>query len=39
VINAISDALRPLGVALYEMPATPQRIRAAIRAAEGRAAA
>ena len=33
VLSAISDALRPLGVALFEMPATPQRIRAAIRAA------
>jgi carbon-monoxide dehydrogenase large subunit len=39
VINAISDALRPLGVELFEMPATPQRVRAAIRAAEKRAAA
>ena len=36
VLGAISDALRPLGVALFEMPATPQRIRAAIRAAEAR---
>jgi carbon-monoxide dehydrogenase large subunit len=34
VLNAISDALRPLGVAIFEMPATPQRIRAAVRAAE-----
>ena len=39
VINAICDALRPFGVELFEMPATPQRIRAAIRAAERRAAA
>jgi carbon-monoxide dehydrogenase large subunit len=31
VVNAICDALRPLGVQLFEMPATPQRIRAAIR--------
>jgi carbon-monoxide dehydrogenase large subunit len=39
VINAICDALGPLGVQLSEMPATPQRIRAAIRAAERRTAA
>ncbi|MEQ1612899.1 MAG: molybdopterin cofactor-binding domain-containing protein [Hyphomicrobiaceae bacterium] len=31
VVNAISDALSPLGVAFYEMPVTPQRIRAALR--------
>ena len=31
VINAISDALSPLGVGLFEMPATPQRIRALIK--------
>jgi carbon-monoxide dehydrogenase large subunit len=36
VINAICDALEPLGVELFEMPATPERIRAAIRAAEER---
>lgn len=35
VINAISDALRPLGVVVNEMPATPSRIRALIRATEG----
>ena len=35
VINAICDALRPFGVELFEMPATPARIRAAIRAARG----
>jgi carbon-monoxide dehydrogenase large subunit len=34
VINAICDALAPFGVELFEMPATPERIRAAIRAAE-----
>ena len=34
VINAINDALTPFGVAIDEMPATPQRIRAALRAAE-----
>ncbi len=33
VINAINDALSPFGVAIDEMPATPQRIRAALRAA------
>jgi carbon-monoxide dehydrogenase large subunit len=34
VANAISDALRPLGVGVFHLPATPTRIRAAIR--EGR---
>jgi carbon-monoxide dehydrogenase large subunit len=34
VINAISDALRPLGVQVNEMPATPSRIRELIRARE-----
>jgi carbon-monoxide dehydrogenase large subunit len=34
IINAINDALSPLGVEIDEMPATPQRIRAAIRNAE-----
>jgi carbon-monoxide dehydrogenase large subunit len=34
VINAVCDALSPLGIASYEMPTTPQRIRALIRAAE-----
>jgi carbon-monoxide dehydrogenase large subunit len=33
VINAINDALAPLGVAIEELPATPQRIRAALRSA------
>ena len=37
VINAINDALSPFGVAIDEMPATPQRIRAALRQA-GKAA-
>ncbi len=32
VINAINDALSPFGVQIDEMPATPQRIRAALRA-------
>ncbi len=34
VINAINDALAPFGVEIDEMPATPQRIRAALRRAE-----
>ena len=33
VINAVSDALSPFGIAFYEMPVTPQRIRAALRQA------
>ena len=37
VINAINDALSPFGVEIDEMPATPQRIRAALRA-KGKAA-
>jgi aerobic carbon-monoxide dehydrogenase large subunit len=32
VINAINDALAPFDVEIDEMPATPQRIRAALRA-------
>jgi aerobic carbon-monoxide dehydrogenase large subunit len=36
VINAICDALTPFGIELFEMPATPERIRAAVRAAEER---
>jgi carbon-monoxide dehydrogenase large subunit len=34
VINAINDALTPFGVAIDEIPATPQRIRAALLAKE-----
>lgn len=34
VINAINDALMPFGVEIDELPATPQRIRAALRAKE-----
>jgi carbon-monoxide dehydrogenase large subunit len=34
VINAINDALKPFGVEIDEMPATPQRIRALLRAKE-----
>jgi carbon-monoxide dehydrogenase large subunit len=37
VINAINDALSPLGVEIDEMPATPQRVRALLRKAEKRA--
>jgi carbon-monoxide dehydrogenase large subunit len=31
LINAVVDALRPLGIHHIEMPATPERIWAAIR--------
>jgi aerobic carbon-monoxide dehydrogenase large subunit len=34
VINAINDALTPFAVTIDEMPATPQRIRAALRKVE-----
>ena len=37
VINAINDALSVFGVTIDEMPATPQRIRAALRSAEVKA--
>src|SRR5581483_6937577 len=37
VVNAINDALTPFGVEIDEIPATPQRIRAALRAS-GKAA-
>jgi carbon-monoxide dehydrogenase large subunit len=33
ILNAINDALTPFGVSINEIPATPQRIRAALRAA------
>ena len=33
VLNAITDALSPLGIAVNEMPATPSRLRELIRAA------
>ncbi|MCC6776774.1 MAG: xanthine dehydrogenase family protein molybdopterin-binding subunit [Hyphomicrobiales bacterium] len=33
VVNAVNDALVPFGVSIDEFPATPQRIRAALRAA------
>lgn len=32
VLNAVNDALSPFGVAIDEIPVTPQRIRAALRA-------
>ena len=34
VINAIVDALQPLGVEVFEMPITPQRLRELIRDAQ-----
>jgi carbon-monoxide dehydrogenase large subunit len=33
ILNAINDALTPFGVSINEIPATPQRIRAALRQA------
>lgn len=33
ILNAMSDALAPLGVEIFHMPATPARVRAAISAA------
>jgi aerobic carbon-monoxide dehydrogenase large subunit len=33
ILNAINDALTPFGVSIDEIPATPQRIRAVLRAA------
>lgn len=33
IINAISDALKPFGIEIFEIPATPQRIRRLIREA------
>jgi carbon-monoxide dehydrogenase large subunit len=38
VMNAINDALQPLGIRHFEMPATPERLWRAIRAAETRKA-
>jgi carbon-monoxide dehydrogenase large subunit len=35
VLGAISDALRPFGIEVLEMPATPQRIRELLRARAG----
>ncbi|MBP2303387.1 xanthine dehydrogenase family protein molybdopterin-binding subunit [Azospirillum picis] len=39
IVNAINDALAPLGAELTEVPATPERILAAILAARGRRSA
>ncbi len=36
IINAINDALSPFQISIDEIPATPQRIRAALRAAEAK---
>jgi len=36
VINAVVDALRPLGVTHIDMPATPEKVWAAIRAAKAK---
>jgi len=33
VVNAINDALSPFGVSIDEFPATPRRIREALRSA------
>ena len=38
IVNAVNDALSPFGVSIDEFPATPQRIRAALRAAAAKAA-
>jgi len=35
VLNAVNDALAHLGVELNEMPATPERVREAVRTATG----
>ena len=39
MLNAVNDALSPFGVSIDEMPATPQRIRAALRAFRNQGAA
>jgi aerobic carbon-monoxide dehydrogenase large subunit len=39
VIGAILDALQPLGIEHIDMPATPSRVWAAIKAHETKAAA
>ena len=36
IVNAVLDALRPLGVEHIDMPVTPARVWSAIRAAEHR---
>jgi carbon-monoxide dehydrogenase large subunit len=37
IVNAVNDALAPFGVSIDEFPATPQRIRAALRTAAAKA--
>jgi aerobic carbon-monoxide dehydrogenase large subunit len=37
ILNAINDALSPFKISIEEIPATPQRIRAALRAAKANA--
>jgi carbon-monoxide dehydrogenase large subunit len=37
VINAVVDALRPLGISHLDMPASPERVWSAIRAAKAAA--
>ena len=39
IVNAVNDALRPLGAAVFETPITPWRVRAAIARARSTAAA
>ncbi|MBV8849592.1 MAG: xanthine dehydrogenase family protein [Methylobacteriaceae bacterium] len=39
IVNAINDALKPLGVLIQDVPASPHRIRAAIVSAGSRSAA
>jgi carbon-monoxide dehydrogenase large subunit len=36
IINAILDALAPLGIETFDMPATPERVWRAIQAARSR---
>jgi carbon-monoxide dehydrogenase large subunit len=36
VLNAVSDALAPFGVGIFEMPITPQRIRQLVRDSRGK---
>jgi carbon-monoxide dehydrogenase large subunit len=38
IMNAILDALRPLGVKALDLPATPMRVWQAIEAAKGKGA-
>ena len=36
IVNAVLDALSPLGITNLDMPLTPEKIRRAMRAAQGR---